>query len=114
MKEYILCASIWHKDLKTEFIKQKPSNIEEGVVISGWRHGNCVVSEYDYTKDNHIFGFLTSNNKFVDRYEAMKIAVDAGQVSKKKLLFNNDIVFCKGLEIKIPPKYNPLFSEYLY
>jgi hypothetical protein len=114
MKEYILCASIWYKELETDFIKQKPSNIEKGVVISGWRHGNCVVTDYKYTKDNHIFGFLTSKNRFVDRHEAMRIAVDSGQVSEKKLLFNNDSVYCKGLEIENPPKYNPLFSEDLY
>jgi len=114
MSEYIICASIWHKELETDFIKQKPFNIEIGVVISGWRHGNCVVTDYKYTKDNHIFGFLTSKNRFVDRYEAMKIAVDFGQVSKDKLYFNNEFVFCRGLEIKNPPKYNPLFSEDLY
>ena len=83
-------------------------------MISGCRHGNCVVSNYNYTKDNHIFGFITSNNRFVDRYEAMKISVEAGQVSQDKLLFKNDIVFCRGLEIENPPKYNLLFSEDLY
>jgi len=34
------------------------------------------------THNNHIQGFITSNGNFVDRFEGMKIALAAGQVSK--------------------------------
>lgn len=44
----------------------------------------------------------------------MKISVESGQVSQEKLLFKNDMVFCRGLEIENPPKYNPLFLEDLH
>ena len=110
-KEYILCAAIWYKD-GTEaprgFIAQ---NIDSGVVIGQYRHGNCINvratnpvwnkktlqerldresqnvpmrisdekpdADYDY-----VDGFLTSEGRFVDRWQGMKIAYEAGQVDK--------------------------------
>lgn len=115
-KEYILCAAIWYQD-GTEaprgFIAQ---NIDSGVVIGQWRHGNCIniratnpiwnkktlsergkgdvpmrVSEetpdieYDY-----VDGFLTSKGRFVDRWQAAKIAMDCGQLSAEIAVRNYD------------------------
>jgi len=37
--EKILCAAIYLNNGKT--YKDMPENISEGIVISGWRHGNC-------------------------------------------------------------------------
>ena len=34
-----------------------------------------------YDKMTHVQGFLTNTNQFVDRYEAMNMALDWGQVS---------------------------------
>ena len=105
--EYITCSAIWYKELPTSVFL--PKNIETGIVVCGHRHGNCIdimktlgtlrsvvkgpdsVGEYEQ-------GFLTSHNRFVDRLEAMQIAIDQNQVKEENL-------------------YNPLiglFSEDLY
>ena len=106
-KEYILCAAIWYND-GTEaprgFIAQ---NIDSGVVIGQWRHGNCIniratnpawnkkvlAERYNHTKDDvpmttekpdmhfdYTDGFLTSRGRFVDRWQGMELAYLAGQV----------------------------------
>lgn len=106
-KEYIICSAIWYKDLPTQTFL--PKNIDKGIVVCGHRHGHCIdimktlgqlrsvingpdsVGEYEQ-------GFLSNLNKFYDRFEAMRIAIDNGQVEYDKL-------------------YNPLiglFSEDLY
>jgi hypothetical protein len=106
-KEYITCSAIWYKDLPTSTFR--PKNIETGIVVCGHRHANCidimktlgtlrsVVKGPDSVGD-YEQGFLTSNNRFVDRIEAMKIAIEQKQVLEENL-------------------YNPrigLFSEDLY
>jgi len=113
MKEKILCASIWYVGFKgrsqkeqftTKFTKnQNPVNVKNGIVISAHRHLNCkaLALELGIISGNYsIEGFLTSHNRFVDRVEAAKIAMDAGQ-----LLPNED-----GLTI-IPDR---LYSEDMY
>ena len=106
-KEYILCAAIWYKDLPTQKLLTK--NQDKGIIICGHRHGQCIdimstlgqlrsvqfgPNSVGETKQ----GFLTNTNRFVDRKEGMKIAIEAGQV--------------EGDEINI--KYPTLFSEDLY
>ena len=60
-KEYILCSAIWYKDLpliRPEVLEPRgfrPYNVDKGVVISGWRHGNCIYQIMD-----------TSNNKYME------------------------------------------------
>jgi hypothetical protein len=110
-KEYVICAAIWYKDSTEAPRGMIAQNIDSGVVIGQWRHGNCInvratnpiwnkktlkervdresqdipmmVSnekpdiEYDY-----VDGFLTSKGRFVDRWQAAKIAMDCGQLSE--------------------------------
>lgn len=105
--EYITCSAIWYKDLPTS--TYLPKNVTYGVVVCGHRHNNCidimktlgtlrsVVKGPDSVGD-YEQGFLTSHNRFVDRLEAMQIAIDQNQVKEENL-------------------YNPLiglFSEDLY
>ena len=155
-KEYILCAAIWYRD-GTEaprgFIAQ---NIDSGVVIGQYRHGNCINvratnpiwnkrtlqerldresqelpmrisdekpdAEYDY-----VDGFLTSEGNFVDRWQGMKLAYEAGQVSAKRAFRNkedieSDAVTDKELMAGEPQyrsgnlrgRYNMMYSEDLY
>lgn len=130
-KEYILCAAIWYKEFTSITDKQlrirgsQPTNVDKGIVICGWRHGNCIIINkaltgyrtVTFAEDGvgeHIQGFLTSNNRFVDRHEAMKIAFEANQVDEKIVYWKETEPFCQGLEITDSPKYNPLFSEDLY
>ena len=116
-KEYILCAAIWYQD-GTEaprgFIAQ---NIDTGVVIGQWRHGNCInvratnpvwnkkklAERYERENDNipmtiekpdmsynEVDGFITSHGRFVDRWQAAKIAMDCGQLPESVAVRNYD------------------------
>lgn len=91
-KEYIICSSIWYEDLhlvKPEVLEPRgfrPYNITKGVVVSGWRHSNCIYQICAITGlaqhecGNSIQGFLTNTNRFVDRKEAYLIAKGANQI----------------------------------
>ncbi len=67
-------------------------------------------------------GFYTSKGRYVDRYEGMEIAFNAGQVSEKIALRKSDIKLNATDENGNPidwdtlkkHKFNPLFSEDLY
>lgn len=56
-----------------------------GNVIGGVRHSYILNTIKDLSiqipKENRIQGFLTDDNKFVDRYEAYTIALSCGQLS---------------------------------
>ena len=41
-KEYIICAAIWYKDGTDAPRGLIAQNIDSGVVIGQWRHGNCI------------------------------------------------------------------------
>lgn len=74
-----------------------------GNVIGGVRHNYILNTIKDLNiqipKENRIQGFLTDDNRFVDRYEAYIIALSCGQLSSTTR--NN--------------KYsNELFSEDIY
>jgi len=100
----ILCAAIWYKDLpllKPEVLKPRgfsPYNVDKGVVFCGWRHPNCIYQKVavtglrDAESGENIQGFLTSDNRFVDRIEAALIAFESGQTKEKKaFLFSEDL-----------------------
>lgn len=116
-KEYIICAAIWHKD-GTEAIRGMiAQNIDSGVVIGQWRHGNCInvratnplwnskkledrlnrennnIPMTDEKPDknyDYVDGFLTSHGNFVDRWQAAKIAMDCGQLPESVAVRNYD------------------------
>lgn len=102
-KEIILISAIWYKDLENEIKQSLPINCDSGIVILGHRHGQCIytllalkglrtVTNAPDGVGNHIQGFLTSKNRFVDRKEAAQIAFDMGQTKDhKKLLFSEDL-----------------------
>lgn len=107
MQERIISAAIWYKDLPTQIFL--PKNVTSGIVISGYRHAHCIetmkvlagLRTTQYGPDsvgNTEQGFITSQNRFVNRIEAMQIALDANQVKEENL--NNPII--------------GLFSEDLY
>jgi len=92
-KEHILCAAIWVNDGVEH--GQQPTNIEIGFVVCGRRHNNCYQTITDLTGDCNTYlkslgltdndyrdqqGFITSLDRFVDRKEAWKIAVENNQV----------------------------------
>ena len=104
--EYILCAAVWYKDLpmkRPEVLDNRgfrPYNVDRGVVVSGWRHGNCIYQMVAITglrsipaeAGEEIQGFLTSKNRFVDRKEAGEIAFANGQTDElKTTLYSEDL-----------------------
>ena len=89
MKERIVCAAIWYVEMGTvvKIDTALPKNCKTGVVFCGLRHCNClhtmcsITGKKDFDMGKSIQGFLTTENRFVDRLEAGKIAFDAGQIS---------------------------------
>ena len=107
MKEKILCAAIWYMDFPSA--KIQPINIQNGVVLCGHRHAHIIHQLVALTGKRAVEtevgkytqGFLTNTNRFVDRKEGWKIALEAGQII--------------NLEKFISDKEDqPLFSEDLY
>lgn len=103
--EYIICAAVWFKTGMPA--EHQPTNVNQGFVICGRRHHNCFATMKVLTDNNlplfktlrraeQVQGFLTNKNRFVDREEAMKIAVEFGQVNrvstrKNEELFSEDL-----------------------
>ena len=62
-------------------------------------------------------GFYTSKGRFVDRYEGMEIAYNAGQVDETRALdksWMNNPLFKEEPIKEDTQKFNMLFSEDLY
>lgn len=114
-KEYVLCAAIWYKDGTQALRGMIAQNINSGVVIGQWRHGNCInvratnplwnarklaekkgddsgnILTYENTKKHfdYVDGFITSGGRFVDRWQAMELAYNAGQVDEERAKLKN-------------------------
>ena len=93
-KNYILCSAIWVNDFK--IYDHQPKNIESGIVVCGQGHHNCFVilaqTNISYKEHKKIQGFLTADNRFVDRKEAGDIAFKSGQIDKKTdKLYSEDL-----------------------
>ena len=105
MKEYILCAAIWYKEipLKKEIPQVLPKKCDKGLVVLGHRHGQCMWTMSSLTGLRSVTnavdgvgeyeqGFLTNTNRFVDRKEAGQIAFMAGQTEElKTTLYSEDL-----------------------
>jgi hypothetical protein len=107
MIEKIICAAIWYPDLippnprNMKMGSYLPQNIKEGIVICGHRHFNCLAQmivlfgKYQSEAGKEVQGFLTSENRFVNREEAMKIFKKARQRLKEpiygKQLFSENL-----------------------
>jgi hypothetical protein len=87
--ERIYCAAIWYKDLPT--VKYMPTNVNAGVVVEGHRHADIIrtmvnllgkrtCTNGEDCAGESVQGFVTNTNRFVDRYEGMKIAREANQI----------------------------------
>ena len=96
-QEQILCASIWLKEV--ERAAHRPINTPGGVVINGFRHGDCIscivslTGKKLYEHGDHVQGFLTNKNRFVDRIEGAKIWVESGG----KLNYSTDTLYSEDL-----------------
>lgn len=113
-KEWILCAAIWYQDGTEAPRGMIAQNINSGVVIGQWRHGNCInvratnplwnakklaertkenplIEKYEDTLKyfDYVDGFLTSKGRFVDRWQAAELAIMSGQITEERGL-NSD------------------------
>lgn len=104
MKEKILCAAIWYKQLPKS--ASMPINIDEGIVVCGRRHHDIISSvkalsglrTVTFSEDavgEFEQGFITNLNRFVSRKEAAIIAIEAKQLKEGVLsvekLFSEDL-----------------------
>ena len=91
MQEKIMCAANWYKDIPCEM---PPINVDRGLVLCGFRHGFIINEMHELTKlrtctfgedacGNHVQGFLTNHNRFVDRNEAALVAYISDQVGRR-------------------------------
>jgi len=96
--ETILCAAIWYKEQNTA--AHLPTNVDKGIVICGHRHPHCIATFVSLTGKRSVTpecgeyeqGFLTSNNRFVSREEAAKIAFTTWQIDMpKQTLYSEDL-----------------------
>lgn len=90
-KAYIICSAIYINDGK-EYVHQ-PKNIKTGYVITGRRHCNCYMTYSILVGksvkslklvNRAVEGFLTSDNLFLDRKEALAFGLNIGQVDPEK------------------------------
>jgi hypothetical protein len=121
MKEYILCSAIHYDDGK-EYVHQ-PRNIKSGYVLCGRRHHNIINTQFQVfgvktTGDNNTQGFLTNIDRFVNRKEGYKIALEAGQIKPRKDNKElNEYMNLKYEQTEIlvsEDLYDDLYSEDLY
>lgn len=83
MKEFILCAAIHFQDGKKSEVK----GIESGTVICGRRHSDCYQALSNLIGDQAFRsvncdgqGFITSENRYVSRAEAWRMAKENNQI----------------------------------
>lgn len=125
-KEYILCAAIRRKHPREGSPYWEGNNDIMNIEI-GYRHHDIFHrfnnrGDYEVSTLMEDQGFYTSKGRFVDRYEGMKIAYEAGQVSEEvafsKKWYDIKLNIADGdtvdWDIADTEKYNKLFSEDLY
>lgn len=104
-KEYILCAAIRRKEPRQCPLGSNPyhSGLNDILDIEiGFRHHDIYQRFYpEMSRKPQDQGFYTSNGRFVNREEGMRIAYECGQVPKEKAFLSNG-------------EFNELFSEDLY
>lgn len=85
----ILCSAIYIDDGKIHV--HQPKNIKTGFVVCGRRHHNCFITlqlifkELEniipYKKEEKVIqGFLTTDDRFLNREESFKVAEKANQL----------------------------------
>lgn len=106
--EKVVCAAIWLDDGRK--YNMQPKNIQSGVVVCGHRHPHCkaILMAWLYpnwqtddlqtilkneVNNKEVQGFLTSENRFVDRQEGASIHVSNGGI----LHYNSNTLYSEDL-----------------
>jgi len=101
-KEYIVCSAIWLKSQGQSF-SSTIGSVPNGVVFPGLKHKDCmslissmIPIEY-FPAFEFIEGFLTSENKFVNRVATRFIAKRSVQITQEQYKeiteLNSDLIF---------------------
>jgi hypothetical protein len=94
-REFIICAAIHYDDGQVH--PHQPVNVKTGIISAGRRHHNCFTLLNDafgrkITQGHLMQGFLTSEDRFVQRKEAATIAFNSKQISSdNECLFSEDL-----------------------
>ena len=78
MRERILCAAIHNPDEK--------NLIGEPLVYCGFRHSDIMMQSRLVSRNPLNQGFITTTGRFVDRIEALQIAIKCNQVDDSKII----------------------------
>ena len=120
-KEYIVCAAIRRKKPRKSANPYPNSQNEILTVELGYRHHDILMRFGDeLSLADGSMGFYTSKGRFLGRYEAMKVAYAAGQVTKSRAMWlrQKDVdrmnaIFPDSKPIEVG-EWKPLASEDLY
>lgn len=119
-KEYIICAAWKRKQPRENNNVYKTENNDIMSIEIGYRHHDIWERFHDdLVPNSNGMGFYTSKGRFVNRIEAMKIAVDCKQVSKKNSVWKKEdtklnLIFDGNNNIIKVGNLKPLASEDLY
>lgn len=99
--ERILCAAVWFQDIKDKksipIEHRLPINCDRGVVVCGYRHHQClytmvaITGKSTHEVGDHVQGFLTDCNRFVNRQEGGEIHRANGYSTMLDDLFSEDL-----------------------
>ena len=113
-KEYILCAAIKRETPRDSGSYSNGNDLDK--IEIGYRHHDIYKRHYDeVSMDPEDCGFYSSKGRFLTRKEAMKVAYEAGQVTKE-VAFNGpwDCLNIQQPESYVVGDYAELISEELY
>ena len=95
-KEYIICSAIKRIEPRESQGNHLPYHTGYNDIMDvelGYRHHDIYLRYgKELLKQRDAQGFFTSNNRFVDRKEAAKIAFECGQINKEvEVLFSENL-----------------------
>lgn len=74
---------------------------DDGTIVRGHRHGDCIVAIHNMGKKEKIYpmsqGFITSRNRYVTRWEGRQLQKKAGIKSVDPGGYRYDILFSEDL-----------------
>jgi len=100
-KERVLLSAVWCRH--GELLPHNPYSVDKGFVVTGFMHCSCFLimsllpRNLVGSKKNHVQGFITNKNRFVDRVEGLAIALLADQIDLSKKFNPKDKLMSEDL-----------------
>ena len=99
--------------LKMETIKHAAIMRNDGILEIAKSHPEIIARcPYGTCKKDSRKGFVTSSGRFVDREEALKIALEAGQVNKDMDTIRQSGLMSENIWVDTDYKYDPVKGYY--